>query len=89
MAVKASPEIIREMKKDISKTVRDLECISNGIKGVLKASPGWDDAQSEQFMLLMRQIAQLTSEPIETLNTALPKLERLAEALDEYGRVRF
>lgn len=28
MAVKASPEAIREMKKDISNTIRDIERIS-------------------------------------------------------------
>mgnify|MGYP000766347482 FL=1 len=32
MAVKASPETIREMKKDISNTIRDIERISSGIK---------------------------------------------------------
>lgn len=30
MAVKASPETIREMKKDISNTIRDIERISSG-----------------------------------------------------------
>ena len=65
MAVKASPEIIREMKQDLEKTVRDLQQISSGIRSVLKQSPEWDDRSS------------------------IPKLERLAEALDEYGRVRF
>lgn len=89
MAVKASPEIIREMKQDLEKTVRDLQQISSGIRSVLKQSPEWDDEQSRQFLMLMRRIAQLTEEPSATLRSSIPKLERLAEALDEYGRVRF
>ena len=38
MAVKASPEAIREMKKDISDTIKDIERISNGIRTGMSAS---------------------------------------------------
>ncbi|MDO4343803.1 MAG: hypothetical protein Q4C50_03265 [Eubacteriales bacterium] len=89
MAVKASPEVIREMKKDIQDTSRELERISSGISRVLDASPEWNDAQSEQFRALMKKIAGLTAEPIGTLQASIPKMEKLAQALDEYSRVKF
>ena len=89
MSVKASPEVIREMEQDLLKTASDLEWISSGIQSVLKKSPEWDDEQSQQFMMLMRRIAQLTAQPTAALRTAAPKLERLAQALDEYGSTRF
>ena len=89
MAVKASPEAIREMKKDISDTIKDIERISNGIRTGMSASAGWDDAQAAQFNMLMQQIARLTATPIDTLRAALPKLEKLAQSLDQYKSVKF
>lgn len=89
MAVKASPETIRAMKKDLSNTIRDIERISSGIRQGMSATGGWDDAKAAQFNMLMQQIARLTSTPIETLNAALPKLERLAQSLDQYNSVKF
>nr|WP_297884772.1 hypothetical protein [uncultured Blautia sp.] len=89
MAVKASPEVIRDMEKELLKTAQDLERISSGIQTVLKRSPQWDDEQSIQFMMLMKKIAQLTAQPSQTLRAAAPKLENLAQALDEYGNIRF
>lgn len=89
MAVKASPEAIREMKKDISDTINDIERISNGIRTGMSASAGWDDAQAAQFNMLMQQIARLTATPIDTLRAALPKLEKLAQSLDQYNSVKF
>lgn len=89
MAVKASPEIIREMKRDIAETVRDLERISVGIRSVLAAGTNWDDEQAVQFNNLMQQIARLTVKPVERLNEALPKIEKLAQSLDQYNKVKF
>ena len=89
MAVKASPEVIREMKKEVSNTVRDIERISNGIRNGIAATSGWDDEKAAQFNMIMQQIARLTSAPVDTLNGAMPKLERLAQSLDQYNNVRF
>ena len=89
MAVKASPETIREMKKDISNTIKDIERISNGIKTGMTATSNWNDAQAAQFNVLMQRIARLTATPIDTLNSALPKLEKLAQSLDQYNKVKF
>ena len=45
MAVKASAEAIREMKKNISQTINDIQRISSGIKSGMSASGGWDDSK--------------------------------------------
>ena len=89
MAVKASPETIREMKKEISNTIRDIEKISNGIRTGMSASSNWNDAQAAQFNMIMQRIARLTVTPVETLNAAIPKLEKLAQSLDQYNQVKF
>lgn len=89
MAVKASPETIREMKKEISNTIRDIQRISDGIKSGLSATSNWNDDQATQFKTLMQQIARLTVAPVDTLNAALPKLEKLAQSLDQYNGVKF
>ena len=88
MGIKASPETIREMKKEISNTIRDIERISAGIKTGMSASASWDDAKAAEFNMLMQQIARLTATPIETLNAALPKLEKLAQILDRYNGLK-
>jgi len=77
------------MKKDISNTIKDIEKISNGIKTGMSATSNWDDAQAVQFNMLMQQVARLTAAPIDTLNAALPKLEKLAQSLDQYNQVKF
>lgn len=89
MSVKASPELIRGMEKEIADTIRDIKRICSVIKTGTNAVSGWDDAKAAEFNMLMRQIAQLTAAPVETLTAALPKLERLAQSLDEYNRVKF
>lgn len=89
MAVKASPETIREMKREISSTIRDIERISEGIRSGMSATSNWNDAQAAQFNMLMQQIARLTAAPVDTLNAALPKLEKLAQSLDHYNSVKF
>lgn len=87
MAVKASPETIRQMKKEISNTIKDIEKISNGIKTGMSATEKWDDTKAAQFNMLMQKIARLTATPIDTLNDALPKLEKLAMSLEQYNKV--
>lgn len=89
MAVKASPETIREMKRQIANTVRDIERISSGIKAAMSTTASWDDAKAQEFHSLMQRIAQLTAAPVSTLNAAQPKLEKLAQSLDQYNRVKF
>lgn len=89
MAVKASPEAVREMKRDINKMVQDIERISASIKSAVSAITDWEDSRSAEFKSLMQRVAQLTEKPTETLRAAMPKLEKLAEALDQYNKVNF
>ena len=88
MAVKASAETIREMKKQIAQTIKDIERINQGIKSGIRATGSWDDAKAVEFNMLMQKIARLTVSPVETLNAALPKLEKLAQTLDNYHSQR-
>ena len=88
MAVKASAETIREMKKQIAQTIKDIERINQGIKSGIRATGSWDDSKAAEFNMLMQKIARLTVSPVETLNAALPKLEKLAQTLDNYNSQR-
>ncbi len=89
MAVKASPETIREMKRNISNTIRNIEQINSIIKGGMSKTGNWNDAKAQQFQSVMQQVARLTEAPLNTLQGALPKLEKLAESLDGYNHVKF
>ena len=89
MAVKASPEAIREMMKSIQNSIKNIERISSGIKSGVSATSNWNDDKAAQFNLIMQQIARLTATPIETLRASLPKLEKLAQSLDQYNKVKF
>lgn len=89
MGVKASPETIRNMKKELSNTIRDIERISDGIRSGISASSDWSDSKAAEFNMIMQKIARLTQTPVETLKGALPKLERLAQSLDHYNGVHF
>lgn len=88
MAVKASAETIREMKKQIAQTIKDIERINEGIRSGIRATSSWDDAKAAEFNMLMQKIARLTASPVDTLNAALPKLEKLAQTLDNYNSQR-
>lgn len=89
MAINSSPEIIREMNITLRKTVNEIQKTQTNIKSAMQWSADWNDAQGQQYRALMKRIAQLTDSPTSTLVTAMPKLEKLAQALDAYGRVRF
>ena len=89
MGVKASPEAIREMKKEIANTVRDIQRISEGIRSGMSASSNWSDSKAAEFNMIMQRIARLTETPVDTLNAAMPKLEKLAQSLDRYNQVKF
>lgn len=89
MAVKASPETIREMKREISATIADIRGISAGIRSGIPVTEKWDDTQATQFITIMQKVARLTEQPIDTLTAALPKLEKLALSLERYSKVKF
>lgn len=89
MAINASSEAIRQMERTLQKTIKEIERIQANVRGSMKSSENWNDAQGEQYRRLMQQIARLTESPSGTLRTAVPKLEKLAQILDAYGKVRF
>ena len=89
MAIKSSPEVVRDMKKTLQTTVRSIQGIQQNVKGAMQSSANWNDAQGQQYQALMKRIAQLTEAPMATLNSAAPKLEKLAQSLDKYGKVKF
>ena len=89
MAVKASPEAIREMKKEISNTIKDIQHISSGIRTGITATESWNDSQAAQFNMIMQRVARLTEQPVQALTAALPKLESLAQSLDAYNSTHF
>ena len=55
----------------------------------MSATSSWNDSKAAEFNMVMQRVARLTERPIETLNAALPKLEKLAQSLDEYNRTKF
>jgi len=87
--VQSSPEVVRQMKGDLAKTVKNIEDIRQTIGASARTAASWNDAQGEQYRSLMQKIARLTTSPVDTLNQAMPKLEKLAQALDQYNKVKF
>ena len=87
--VRSSPEVVRQIKADLSRTTKELRDAGNRVSAALHASGEWNDAQGEQYRDLMRRIGRLIESPIDPLQAAQPKLEKLAQSLDDYGRVRF
>jgi len=88
--VQSSPEVVRQMKADLNKTAKELNSLCGRILAVRNNTRGeWNDTQGEQFRELMTRIGRLVSSPEETLKAAQPKLEKLAQSLDAYGKVKF
>ncbi len=85
MAVNANAETIRQMASDIKNTISDIQTISNGIRSAVGSLGDWDDDRAAEFTGVMLEIANLTSEPIQDLEDAIPRLNRMAQALDEYA----
>lgn len=89
MGVKADPESIRDMEKELKDTVKKLESISQGIYSATGNLGDWNDDKAEEFRIIMKRIADLIVAPVDTLNASAPKLEELALALDRYNNIHF
>lgn len=89
MSVKASPETIREMKSDVQNAARMLEKAGEGIAKVVSGMDQWDDRQAKEFASIMLQVSRLTRMPVDSLKSAALKMENMAQALDEYQKVKF
>ena len=89
MAINASAEIISDMKKTLQLTVTEIERIQENLNGAMRVTAGWNDQQGEEYHKLMKRIVQLTDSPKDTLEHAMPKLDRLVQILDRYNNVHF
>ena len=88
--IQSSPEVVRQMKMDLNKMAKDLDSACGRIRAAIQnSSSEWTDDVGEQYRDLLKQICRLIESPIEPLQTAQPRLEKLAQSLDDYGRVRF
>ena len=87
--VQSSPEVIRQIKSDLNVTTKELRDAANKVNTALRSSSEWNDAQGNQYRELMRKIGRLIESPINTLQAAQPKLEKLAQSLDAYNKVKF
>ena len=89
MAIRGNSETVRDIKNSISRTINDLEQMSSGIKSGMSATSGWDDDKAAEFNMAMGNVARMIESPVDALREALPKLERLAQLMDEYTSKRF
>jgi len=87
--IQSSPEVVRQIKSDLNKTAKELRDAANRVNSALHSASEWNDPQGDQYREVMRRIARLIESPVDTLQAAQPKLEKLAQALDAYGRVKF
>jgi len=87
--VHSSPEVIREMKSQLTKTISELRATGQKVQNAHATSSDWNDETGEQYRALMQRIGRLVESPIDTLQAALPKLEKLAQSLDQYGSIKF
>jgi len=86
--IKASPEAVRQLASDLRTTISNLNNIANQVRSS-GAVDGWDDAQGAQFKSVVNRVASLTQSPINTLEAAIPRLNKIAEALERYNNVKF
>lgn len=82
-----SADVVQQLRSDLSSSISEIQGISQTIQSA--ASGDWTDEISQQYEATMKKIAQLTAQPINTLQGALPKLDKLARAIERYSRIRF
>ena len=86
--IKASPEAVRQLARDLRSTIKNLQEISAQVRNSSNVS-GWNDSQGEQFKSVVNRVAGLTQAPISTLEAAIPRLNKIADALEQYNSVKF
>ncbi|MBQ6603143.1 MAG: hypothetical protein IKG08_09420 [Eubacterium sp.] len=89
MAIRGNSATVREIKNDIARTIADLTDMSAGIRQGVRSASGWDDQKAAEFGDAMGRVADMIESPVDSLREALPKLERLAQLMDEYTSKRF
>lgn len=86
--IQASSESVRKLASDLRTTIGNLQQISEQVKSAGNVGD-WNDSQGAQFKSVVNTIATLTKSPIQTLEAAIPRLNKIAEALDKYSSVKF
>lgn len=86
--IKASPEAVRQLAKDLRSTINKLQQISEQVKSAGNVSE-WNDSQGSEFKSVVGKISGLTKSPIQTLEGAIPRLNKIADALEKYQNVKF
>ena len=89
MAIKSSTEAISAMRSDIQKAINEISAISSQLTTAGRATGDWNDSQSQQYQSIMSNASKATIQPIETLKAAIPKLNKLEQALQQYSNVKF
>lgn len=77
------------MKVTLQKVTREMDGIQDTLKNTMAAVSGWNDQHGMQYKDLMRQVAKLTESPKGTLLAAIPKLDRMMQALQAYEKIKF
>lgn len=86
--IKASPEAVRQLARDLRTTINNLQQISAQVKSAGNVGE-WNDSQGAEFKSVVTKIADLTQSPVQTLETAIPRLNKIAETLEKYQSVKF
>lgn len=89
MQINSSSRTVNEMKVTLQKVTREMSGIQDTLRNTMTAVSGWNDAQGMQYKDLMRQISKLTDSPRRTLTEAVPKLDRMMQALQAYEKIKF
>lgn len=89
MAISTSTKTVEDMKVTLQSTVREINAIQAELRSTMQAVDNWKDVQGQEYRQLMKKVANLTEAPKQTLIGAVPKLDRMIQALKEYERIRF
>lgn len=89
MQISSSSRTVNNMKVTLQKVTREMDGIQDTLRNTMAAVSGWNDQQGMQYKELMRQVAKLTESPKGTLLAAIPKLDRMMQALQAYEKIKF
>ena len=89
MQISSSSRTVNDMKVTLQKVTREMDGIQDTLRNTMAAVSGWNDQQGMQYKDLMRQVAKLTESPKGTLLAAIPKLDRMMQALQAYEKIKF
>lgn len=89
MQINSSSRTINDIKITLQKVTGDMNRIQDTLRNTMASAGGWNDQQGELYKELMHRISKLTDSPKSILLEAIPKLDRMMQALQEYERIKF